>query len=126
VQFPNKGDVEGAKLQELVSLLTSLSDETKIAKLIQLFDSAQTGVQVDQSLVDEDDPTTDIQAVTDAADAGAETYVDFVAKSIDLDPVAVVPGPGGDFIDGSLEQQSVVAANLPHVEAAVDVEEFCL
>ncbi|MEW5511823.1 DUF3150 domain-containing protein [Pseudomonas asiatica] len=128
-QFPNKGDVEGAKLQELVSLLTSLSDETKIAKLIQLFDSAQTGVQIDQTLVDEDEPAPVNQAltdVTDAADAGAETYVDFVAKTIDLDRVAVVPGHGGEFIDGPLEQQSVDAAKPPYVEAAVDVEEFCL
>lgn len=127
-QFPTKGDVEGAKLQELVSLLSILSDETKIAKLIQLFDSAQSGVQVDQSLIEDDAAAPAEQAVAEQGVVGAESYVDFVSASLDLDPAGVVvPGLACDLIEETSDDSNVVAVNLPEAAASpVDVEEFCL
>lgn len=124
-QFPTKGDVEG-QLQELVSLLTNLSDETKIAKLIQLFDSAQTGVQVDQSLIEDETAALADQEVVEQGTA-AESYVDFVSASLDLAPASVVPGVANDHIEVALDDSNVNAGNLPEAEApAADVEEFCL
>lgn len=124
-QFPTKGDVEGVKLQELVSLLTNLSDETKIAKLIQLFDSAQTGVQVDQSLIEGETAALEDQVVVEQG--AAESYVDFVSASLDLAQVTVVPGLESDHIEVALDDSNIIAGNLPEAEAqAADIEEFCL
>ncbi|HIE2484385.1 TPA: DUF3150 domain-containing protein [Pseudomonas aeruginosa] len=126
-QFPTRGDVEGAKLQELVSLLTNLSDETKIAKLIQLFDSAQSGVQVDQSLVEEDAVAPADIAASVQEEVGAESYLDFVASTLDLDTVAVVPGIVAHSIGQGLVESVESAVNLPEVaDTQVDAEEFCL
>lgn len=137
--FPTKGDVDGARLQELVSLLTSLSDETKIAQMIKLFDGTQGGVQVDQTLVEDEAGAPEILLVQEQAVSTAEAHVDFVAASLDLDPVSVVPGPSLNLLDdasddtsplgdGALEAESVVS-NIPPVDVIAAVQEddvFCL
>lgn len=125
-QFPTKGDVEGAKLQELVSLLTSLSDEAKIAKLIQLFDATQVGVQIDQSLI-EDETAGLANEVVVKQGAVAESHVDFVSASLDLAPAAVVPDLEDDHSEVALDESFEVPGDLPLAGASVEVvEEFCL
>ncbi|HGN3112492.1 TPA: DUF3150 domain-containing protein [Pseudomonas aeruginosa] len=123
VDFPTKGNVEGAKLQELVSLLTNLSDETKIEKLIHLFNGAQSGVQVDQSLIEDDADAPAVEVATSLMGSSTEAF-DFVAANLDLTPAVVVPEASPNPIDETYVD-SVVAQGLQQ-EAPASTADFCL
>ncbi|HEP8970405.1 TPA: DUF3150 domain-containing protein [Pseudomonas aeruginosa] len=120
--FPTKGNVEGAKLRELVSLLTSLSDETSIEKIINLFNDTQGGVQVDQDLIEAADLPI-VQAEVVQSSGSAE--FDFVAAELDLDPSRVAPESQLDSIDQAPAVVDVIPVAL-QLQPASAVEDFCL
>ncbi|KSQ21520.2 hypothetical protein APB26_31520 [Pseudomonas aeruginosa] len=120
--FPTKGNVEGAKLRELVSLLTSLSDETSIEKIIHLFNDTQGGVQVDQDLIEAADLPV-VQAEVVQSSGSAE--FDFVAAELDLDQSSVVPESRLDSIVQAPAVVDVIPVALP-LQPASAVEDFCL
>lgn len=97
VSFPKSGPYKGSDFQDLLSLILTLSDETKILKMAGLFQKSNTdapGAFVDPTLQLSDDTTPDFSDFNILDD---ETAFDVLAGA--MDPALVTESSATSFAD---------------------------